>query len=101
MATAQTAPTETKLCSSCGINPRVDQRDKSTNTQCSDCKYESQKKWAASKAQQEQAQSFAAGVSAAKELLMNQFRSRVGNAVITGFQAASLIGDCKGPFPPV
>ena len=99
METTAEVKAGTKLCSSCGTKPRVDQKEKSTNTLCSECKYEAHKNWQARKTEQEQSQSFAAGVKAAKDLIAGEFRSKVGNAMITGWQAASLIGECRGPFP--
>jgi|SRR5665213_3570721 len=90
-------PTEVKLCSACGKNPRVDQRDKSTNTQCSECKYDVQKKWTANKANQDQAQAFAAGVAATKIFVAGQFEKAIRGASINGFEAARLVLACKGP----
>ena len=96
MATTETV----KLCSACGKNPRVDQREKSTNTQCSECKYEAQKRWTMNKANQDQAQAWAAGVAAAKSFLADQFENAIRGASITGHEAARLVRVCKGPLLP-
>lgn len=92
---------EQKLCSACGINPRTDQRDKSTNTQCSECKYEAQKKWTLNKASQEQAQAFAAGVIAAKTFIASEFDNAIRGAQISGHEAARLVRVCRGPAFPI
>ena len=93
-------PTEMKLCSACGKNPRTDQRDKSTNTQCSECKYEAQKKWTLNKANQDQSQAFAAGVAAAKAFVASEFEGKIRGASLNGFEAARLVRACNGPSLP-
>ena len=93
-------PPEVKLCSACGKNPRVDQKEKSTNTQCSECKYEAQKKWTMNKANQDQAQAFAAGVTATKAYVATEFEQKIRGASINGFEAARLVRVCNGPFLP-
>lgn len=64
---------ETKLCSACGKNPRADQREKTTNTQCSECKYEAQKRWTVSKANQQRNEAMVEGIELMRKYLSGQF----------------------------
>ena len=88
---------EPKLCSACGINPRVDQREKATNTQCSECKYEGQKRWAMSKAEQEEARAFHKGVEAMREFIASGFDKYGPNQKWTGPQFAHIVRNLKAP----
>ena len=86
-----------KICTACKIKPRADQRDKSTNTPCSDCKYEAQKRWTMNKAEQEQAQAFQKGVNAMREYFaMNMERYR-RNQMFSGPDVAAIIRRVDGP----
>lgn len=86
-----------KLCSACGVKPRSDQRDKSTNTQCSDCKYETQKKWTAGKSEQEQAQAFQRGVNAMREYFAANMEQYKRNQAFSGPEVAAIIRRVEGP----
>ena len=95
---------ETKLCSACGQKPRADQREKSTNTQCSDCKYEAQKRWTMNKSGQEQAQAFHRGVEAMAEHVAKAFdvykaRDSGGNLIqrFGGPEIADIVRRCERP----
>lgn len=90
---------ETKLCSACKERPRVDQAEGATNTQCTECKYEAQKRWTMSKAEQDYAKAFLAGVKATKDLLASEFANAIRGAMISGTEAARLVRVCRGPFP--
>lgn len=88
---------EPKLCSACGVKPRADQRDKSTNTQCSDCKYEGQKRWTMNKAEQEQAQAFQRGVNAMREYFAAAMEKYQRNQMFSGQDVAAIIRRVDGP----
>lgn len=91
--------TEPKLCSACGKNPRVDQREKSTNTQCSDCKYDAQKRWTMAKTNQQRNEAMVEGV----ELMRNYLAKQFDNYKIQSFsgpEIASIIRRCAAPKLP-
>src|SRR5580692_10786237 len=88
---------EVKLCSNCGKNPRVDQRDKSTNTQCSDCKRESHNRCAMNKAEQDEAKAFHKGVEAMRELIASGFEKYSPIQKWTGPQFATIVRGLKAP----
>ena len=96
MAKSEPKP-ETRLCSACKERPRVDQTDGATNTQCTECKYETQKRWAMSKAEQEEARAFHKGVEAMREFIASAFDKYGTNQKWTGPQFAYIVRKLKAP----
>lgn len=95
METTQTL----KLCSACGKNQRVDQAEKSTNTQCSKCKYDAQKRWTMAKANQQRNEALVEGVELMREYLAKQFDNYKIQS-FSGPEIASIIRRCAAPKLP-
>jgi hypothetical protein len=90
---------EKKLCSACGKNPRADQRDKSTNTQCSECKYETQKRWTMAKTNQQRNEAMVEGIELMREFLAKQFDNyKIQH--FSGPEIAAIIRRCASPKLP-
>lgn len=89
-------PSETPQCSKCEGPLDTTSYPK----WCKACRAKNKREYEATKKEMSETRGFAAGVSAAKDLLASEFESAIRGAAINGFEAARLVRACKGPALP-
>jgi hypothetical protein len=68
---------------------------------CKPCRAKYQQQYTAVQKQMTETRGFAAGVTAAKHFIANEFDCSIRGATINGHEAARLVRDCRGPALPV